>query len=170
MAWILLVLIIGLPVLEITVFVKVAGVMGFLPAIALAILSGIAGMALLRGQGLATALRARSLLDKGVMPVAEVFDGICLMVAGGLLLLPGFVSDVLALILLLPPVRAGLRSWLSRRLPMEGGSPFGDARAGQSGPQVIEGEFREVPEQDGQIEHRLNHTPNADKDDPARRG
>lgn len=162
MGWILLVLIIGLPVVEITVFVKVAGLMGFLPAVGLAVVSGILGMALLRGQGLSTALRARSLLDKGVMPVAEVFDGICLMVAGGLLLFPGFVSDIAGLILLLPPVRAALRSWLVRRMPAEDVAPFGAGRTGAAGPGVIEGEFHEVPDPDAPAADRLEHRPGSD--------
>ena len=50
------------------------------------------------------------------MPVAAGFDSLCLLVAGGLFILPGFVSDALALLLLLPPVRLGLRVLLARRL------------------------------------------------------
>lgn len=113
MAWLMVVALIGLPVLEITLFVKAAQWIGVLPTVALAIAAGMAGVALVRAQGLATMFRVRAQLDRGEMPVAEVFDGLCLALAGALLFLPGFFSDILALLLLLPPVRAALRLWLA---------------------------------------------------------
>ncbi|MBI2235890.1 MAG: FxsA family protein [Magnetospirillum sp.] len=137
MAWLVLVAILAFPVIEITLFVQSATTFGVLPTIAAAILAGMVGMAVLRRQGLATALAVRAQLDHGELPLAEAFDGLCLAVAGGLLLLPGFFSDVLALLLLLPPVRALLRRWLAARVNV--------ATPQNGGPLVIEGEFREVP-------------------------
>lgn len=140
MAWIVLLTIIALPVAEIAFFVKVAGLIGILPAILAAILAGMGGLALLRRQGLQTAARAQRSFEKGELPVEQVFDGVCLLVAGALLLLPGFLGDIVALALLLPPVRMVLRRWLGRHLvPRPPREP---------GPPVIEVEFREVPSDD----------------------
>lgn len=116
MGWIILVSVIALPVVEIAFFIKVADLIGLIAAIAAAILAGLIGMALLRGQGLATLNRARANLDRGEMPVDEAFDGLCLLIAGALLLLPGFLTDILAALILLPPVRALLRRWLAARV------------------------------------------------------
>ncbi len=116
MPWLIVLVLIGLPVVEIALFVKSAQWIGVLPTIALAIAAGMAGVALLRRQGLDTMFRARAQMDRGEVPVAEAFDGICLAFAGALLFLPGFFSDIVALALLLPPVRAALRLWLAGHL------------------------------------------------------
>jgi UPF0716 protein FxsA len=147
MAWFVLVAVLAFPVMEITLFVKSATTFGVLPTLAAAILAGVAGMALLRHQGLATALRARAQFERGEMPVSEVFDGLCLAAAGVLLLLPGFASDFLALLLLLPPVRAVLRHRLAGRVLAGRVTVTGHRPAGPrpSGPAVIEGDFHEVP-------------------------
>lgn len=147
MAWAVILTIIALPLLEVAIFVQVAQAVGILPAIAGAVVAGIAGLALWRHQGLQTLFRARAELDRGRMPVAELFDGLCLALAGGLLLLPGYLSDVAALLLLLPPVRAVLRAVLARHVvvvdvPAEQPTP-------RAGPQVIEVDYEEVrPDED----------------------
>ncbi len=129
--------ILAFPVIEITLFVQAATTFGVLPTIVAAIAAGMVGMAVLRRQGLATARAVRAQVERGEPPLAEAFDGLCLAVAGGLLLLPGFFSDVLALLLLLPPVRALLRRWLSTRVKV--------ATPPRRGPMVIEGDFHEIP-------------------------
>lgn len=73
------------------------------------------------------------------MPVAEVFDGLCLALAGVLLLIPGYLSDVLALALILPPTRRLLARLLARRFVVV------DGRAERGGgPGVIDVDYREV--------------------------
>ncbi|CAA7621926.1 FxsA family protein [Magnetospirillum sp. UT-4] len=141
MAWMVLLAVIAVPVIEIALFVKSAQLIGVLPTVLLAVGAGIAGIALVRLQGLGLLWRTRSQLDRGELPMAEVFDAVCLALAGGLLLLPGFLSDVVALALLLPPVRLLLRQWLGSRLVtvQAGGTP---QRAPD--PPVIEGEYRVV--------------------------
>ncbi len=143
MGWFILLSIIALPLLEVAIFVKAVDAIGILPAIAAAVVAGIAGLALWRHQGLQTALRARQTLDRGQMPVAEVFDGMCLLLAGGLLLLPGFMSDVVGLLLLLPPVRALLRHLLARRMVVVGGAA---PQRPRGGPTVIEADYTEIVE------------------------
>lgn len=137
MAWLVLAAIIAVPVVEIALFIQSAHWIGILPTIALAIGAGILGMALLRRQGLEVLLRTRAQMDRGEAPVGEVFDGVCLALAGVLLVLPGFFSDFIALALLLPPVRMALRGLLLVRMAVHGAPTH-------SGPQVIEAEYKVV--------------------------
>lgn len=137
MAWLVLAAIIAVPVVEIALFIQSAHWIGILPTIALAIGAGILGMALLRRQGLEVLLRTRTQMDRGEVPVGEVFDGVCLALAGVLLILPGFLSDFVALALLLPPVRMALRGLLLARMTVHGAPAH-------SGPQVIEAEYKVV--------------------------
>jgi UPF0716 protein FxsA len=120
MAWMVLVAVVALPVVEITLFIKSAQWLGLLPTILAAFAAGIIGIALIRAQGFQLLLRTRAQLDRGEVPVREVFDAVCLAAAGVLLVLPGFFSDFLAILLLLPPVRAALRLWLVGRLARAG--------------------------------------------------
>ena len=105
MALILLALFIGLPLLEVAVFIQVGGAIGVWPTIAATIATALAGSLLLRAQGLATLMRARAQMDQGQLPAREMFEGVCLVLAGALLLVPGFVTDVIGLLLFVPPLR-----------------------------------------------------------------
>jgi UPF0716 protein FxsA len=134
---------IGVPILEIAAFIEVGGRIGLGPTMAVVIATALAGAALLRHQGLATLHRARHSLAEGRMPIAEVFDGLCLIFAGGLLLTPGFVTDSVGLLLFVPGLRAVLRALIGRRLVAQPPRPPG------GGP-VIEGEFQRVEEEEVQ--------------------
>src|SRR5690242_16735752 len=105
MPWLIVVPLIALPIVEIVLFIKSAQLVGIGMTIVLAIGAGVVGVALVKRQGLAAMERARVQMEHGEMPVAEVFDGLCLALAGVLLVLPGFLTDFVALALLLPPVR-----------------------------------------------------------------
>lgn len=135
MAWVILLGLIALPVIEISLFIKSSQWIGFFPTIILAIAAGAAGLAVLRRQGFSTLLRTRTLLEQGQVPVAEIFDGLCLAVAGAFLILPGFFSDVVALLLLLPPVRTALRGVLGRHVVVQSTS---------SQPPIIDGDYQVV--------------------------
>lgn len=139
MAWMVLVAVVALPVIEISLFIKSAEWLGLIPTILAAFAAGALGIALVRAQGFELLMRTRAQMERGEMPVREVFDGLCLALAGFLLVLPGFFSDLLALLLLLPPVRAGLRLWLASRLVQPGATP-----AHSAGPQVIEADYHVV--------------------------
>lgn len=150
MAWIVLLAVIALPVIEIALFIKSAQWMGLLPTIAIAIGAGALGIALVRRQGAGTLLKVRAQMERGEVPVNEAFDGICLALAGGLLLLPGFFSDVLAILLLLPPVRTAIRLWLAshmRHVVVAGGQP--PQPTGR--PPVIDGDFTVITGNDEQL-------------------
>jgi len=149
MAWLLIALVIAVPVVEIAVFIKVAQGIGVLAAVLLAIGAGLFGLVLVRAQGLRTLMRAKAMADRGELPVAEMFDGLCVALAGGLLILPGFLSDLVAIALLLPPVRLGLKVWLARHFTLVGHDQPGSGRP--TGADVIDGEYTVVEPTDKRI-------------------
>jgi UPF0716 protein FxsA len=100
-----LAVLIGLPLLEIAAFVLVGSKIGVLWTIALVILSSCAGSILLRIQGFGAMRRIRAELEAGRDPGREVAHGFMILAAGVLLLLPGFVTDIIGLLLFLPRVR-----------------------------------------------------------------
>ena len=93
MAPIILLAFILVPIAEIAVFIQAGELIGLWPTIAAVILTAIIGTAMLRQQGIATLMRLRATVDRGEMPLREVFDGACLLIAGVLLLTPGFLTD-----------------------------------------------------------------------------
>ena len=143
MAWLLIAAVIAIPVAEIAVFIKTAQWIGLLAAVLLAVGGALIGLMLVRAQGLRTMMRAKTLIDRGEMPVMEMFDGLCVALAGGLLILPGFLSDAVALLLLLPPVRMVLKVWLARH--------FVVIDQPQSGPPVIDGDYTVIEPDDQRI-------------------
>ncbi len=153
----LVVLFILLPIAEIYVIVKVGEAIGILPTLALLILDGFLGAALARSQGRAAWLRFNQALAEGRVPAREVFDGAMIIVGGAFLLAPGFITDVIGLLLLLPPTRALFRGLVSRmarrrvavapRIIFFGGGPRGPAPP----PYDVEGSAREVDEPEREL-------------------
>ncbi|AWM60784.1 FxsA family protein [Pseudomonas songnenensis] len=134
------------PLAELYVLIKVGSSIGALATILLLVLSGIAGVLLLRLAGFATAWRARERLARGELPEREMLQGLMMAIGGGLLFLPGFISDVLALIVLFPPTRNFLFRQISRRIEAQvrRQRAFADdlqARSNPQRPNVIEGEW-----------------------------
>ena len=148
MAILLLAAFIGVPLVEIAVFIQVGGWIGLGWTLTLVVLTAVLGTWQLRAQGLATLLRAREQIDRGALPARELFDGACLLVAGALLLTPGFVTDATGFLLFLPPVRDLLRELLARyvRTSMETHIFVDGAEVGPEGAQgpIIDGEFQDV--------------------------
>jgi UPF0716 protein FxsA len=93
------------PVLELYVFFQVSTAIGFFPALLLIIAGSAIGVMVVRVAGLATALSARQSLQRGELPAEQMFQGLMVAVGGGLMVLPGFISDVIGLICLLPITR-----------------------------------------------------------------
>lgn len=146
---ILLAGLIFMPLAEIAVFIKVGGWLGLGPTLALIILTAVAGTWLLRHQRLAVLSRAQRQMEQGVLPVAEVFEGCCLVLAGALLLIPGFLTDAVGALLLLPPVRATLYRRLRRHIELRGMPDTAGADRGRqqrARPPIIDAEFEEVDE------------------------
>jgi UPF0716 protein FxsA len=111
----ILALLVVVPIVEIEVFVAVAHAIGGWNALGLLILVSIVGVWLVRHEGFVILGRIRRQLDRGAMPGDELIDGGLLLVAGLLMILPGFVTDGVALLLLFPPTRALARVGLKRR-------------------------------------------------------
>lgn len=154
------------PLAEIAVLIEVGGWLGVGPTLALIILTAVVGAWLLRRQGTAVLRRAQGQMQQGAVPLVEVFEGFCLVIAGALLLAPGFLTDTAGTLLLLPPVRAFLYRRVRRRLEAQvqaGAPPHAGAGPGPGGreqpppsgarkdaprpertPPVIDAEFEEV--------------------------
>ena len=138
-------LLILVPTAEIALFIQVGGFIGVWPTIALILLTAALGSVIIRIQGVAVLQRARKQLDQNVAPVAEVFDGACLLIAGVLLLTPGFATDAAGGLLLIPPLRAVLYGRLRQRLEMRAAqAQSGGGQAGPTGPTVIDVEYEEI--------------------------
>jgi UPF0716 protein FxsA len=103
------------PLVEIAVFLQVVQWIGVLDTLAVMLMISIGGAWIVKRQGVGTIARMRRELDAGRIPTGAMVDGGLLMVAGLLLLIPGFVTDAIGLLLLLPPVRAGVKLLLARR-------------------------------------------------------
>lgn len=104
------------PFVELYVIIQVAHVIGALDTIALLVVVSAVGAWLVKREGLGVWRRAQRQIGRGGMPGNELVDGVLILFAGALLLTPGFVSDVLGILLLLPPVRFALRGYARRRL------------------------------------------------------
>lgn len=158
MGLVLLLVMIAVPLVEIAVFIQVGGWIGLVPTLATVVITAFIGTALLRHQGLSTLTKARESLALGRFPVSEVFDGLCLVFAGALLLTPGFVTDAVGFLLFVPVLRTILRQRLGHFLLASGrvqtwsdGQP--QSRPGASGPTIIEGDY-EVDDNDNDSDRR----------------
>lgn len=157
------------PMLELVLLIKVGQWAGVLPTLALVVATAVAGGLLISRQSFTVMRQTLEAMSEGRMPVESVLDGLFLMLAGALLLTPGLITDVAALLLLVPPIRRVIARWSMRRLMRtatvrvyrhgEGPSSRSGARAGTGDGPIIEGEFERLdetparPQQDD--EHRL---------------
>lgn len=94
-----------LPLTEVMVFVAVGGEIGLLSTLMLCVLTALIGSFLVHKQGIEVLFRGRAALMEGVFPAQELFDGFCIVVAGAMLITPGFVTDTIGFSLLIPAVR-----------------------------------------------------------------
>lgn len=193
-----LLLILLLPILEIVGFIQVGDWIGAGPTIGLLALSAVVGVLLVRHQGLASLSKAQAAAARGEAPIGTVLDGFCAVLAGVLLIIPGFLTDILGILLLIRPLRRGIGRWLFSRIgagmpvftttgrggfgaggfgpgfggaaggPTSGDQGFGSAEFGTGGPRrgddpfrptpgvpgVIDGDFRDVTQEDRTGEDR----------------
>ena len=102
--WLFLILAL-VPIIEIALFIQVGGFIGLWPTLAIVVLTAITGTVLLRTQGVMTMQSLQSSLAEGRNPMDPIANGALILVAGILLMTPGFFTDALGLSLLIPPVR-----------------------------------------------------------------
>ncbi|WP_020396785.1 FxsA family protein [Thiolinea disciformis] len=109
---IIAVLLLLVPVLEIYLFVKVGGWIGFLPTIALLILMTFVGSYFVRHQGLSTLARIQKSMAQGQLPARDMLEGVLIVIGGILMMIPGFLSDILGILCILPPTRLAIAAAL----------------------------------------------------------
>ncbi|MGG3941293.1 FxsA family protein [Peribacillus psychrosaccharolyticus] len=116
----LLLSIVAFPVIEIIILLLSGKIIGFWPTLFALILMGIAGAYLAKKQGLETLRRAQAQMNVGQLPGNEMINGLCIMIGGILLVLPGFITDLAGLLLILPPTRKLckplLMRWITKKI------------------------------------------------------
>ena len=111
----LVVLFVAVPIVELAVIIQVGQLIGLWPTLALLVADSILGSVLMRSQGRTAWRNFELALRSGRPPAREVLDGVLVIFGGALLLTPGFATDLLGLLLLIPPTRAVVRRVLVRR-------------------------------------------------------
>jgi UPF0716 protein FxsA len=143
--WLLLAFV-AVPLIEIALFIKVGGLIGLWPTLFVVLATGIAGSWLIRRQGASTLASIRSSFGELRDPTIPLAHGALILVAGVLLLSPGFFTDTLGLLLLLPPVRRFAIDRIRSRMTVTAGplprDPFG-GRTGNPGP-VIDADYEVI--------------------------
>ncbi len=170
LGFLILLLLIAVPLIEIGLFVEVGGWVGGWSTVGLVILTAVVGLALVRIQGLGVLKKLNDGMGGGPFPAGAAFDGIALFMAGAMLVIPGFMTDTLGFLLLIPPLRRALGDRLRARAHFGGvhtgysshhtnqeDGPSIGPRASNSnegvnkGPGesiIIEGEFEEIKKDD----------------------
>jgi UPF0716 protein FxsA len=115
-AWALLLLFLVVPVAELYVIYLVGDAIGILPTLGLLAVDSVLGTLLLRSQGRAVWRRFNEAMAAGRVPHREVVDGVLVIFGGAFLITPGFLTDVVGLLLLVPPTRSVLRRVVVGRL------------------------------------------------------
>lgn len=110
------ILLILLPVIEIAVFIYVGQAIGVWKVVALVMLSAILGAVLLRFQSISVIRKINRDIRQGRTPEAGLIDGVLIVIGAILMIVPGFVTDVVGLLLMLPPVRSAIRHVLRSRM------------------------------------------------------
>jgi len=137
--------------IEISIFIQVAHVLGVLVTLLLVIFTSFIGMSLVRNQGFKNFLLMQQKMAAGESPAAEMVKSVSLILAGLLLVLPGFFTDLLGLLLLLPPVQKHLTLKLLPHLRFSR-MPGGGFSAG--GGETFDGEYQRKDDERDRIEHK----------------
>lgn len=119
----IVILLLLLPIAEITVFIQVGSRIGVGMTLLLVVAGVVGGIWLVRIQGFATAMRVQGMIARGESPAQEMLEGLALLVAGVLLVIPGFLTDIGAFILLIPPLRRAITRYYLRFNRLDGGAP-----------------------------------------------
>ena len=105
-----------IPIIEIYLLIEIGSMFGALTAVTLVILTGFLGAFLARMQGLQTLYRIQESLREGRMPSGELLDALLIVIAGLVLLTPGFLTDSAGFLLLIPPTRNSIKYWVRRQI------------------------------------------------------
>lgn len=144
---ILLLLFIVVPIVEMWLLITVGQQIGALPTIGLVLLTAFIGVSLLRYQGAAALLKARTKMSTGELPAREIADGLFFAVGGALLLTPGFVTDVIGFACLTPGIRTVIIGFFAKNIL--------GSQASQR--QFAQGRFSQGQAQYSQTSHQSEH-------------
>ncbi len=133
------------PVIEIALFIELGGAIGVWATIAIIFLTAAIGATVARAQGLSTLGELQSRLDSGADPREPMAHGALLLIAGLLLLTPGFMTDAFGFALLVPPIRAAVIRKVANHMTVHAATHPG-AQKRQSGPTVVDAEYEVVDE------------------------
>ena len=142
---ILLLLFFTVPLIEIFILIEVGGWIGAIPTIFFVVFTAVLGALLLRHQGLITLQRFQLSLAQGQVPAMELMEGVVLIIAGALLLTPGFFTDLIGFLCLIPPLRQAVIGRIVERQMIVAGGPGGE-HPDEGRHITIEGEFRREDE------------------------
>ena len=145
---ILLIAFIIVPIVEITLLIKVGSAIGIGTTILVVIFTAVLGAYLVKQQGFATIHAVQKEMNEGRMPAMQMAEGIALLLAGAVLLTPGFITDAFGFALLTPPIRKGLINWFISRSNFSAHTVYGGTssqtnQTSKSNGSVIEGEYSE---------------------------
>ncbi|MER2510719.1 FxsA family protein [Amaricoccus sp.] len=140
--WILPTLIL-LPMIEIALFIVVGGWIGLWPTLALVIASAVGGMSVIRVQGTQALMGLRRNMEAGGDPRDQLAHGALILVAGILLLIPGFLTDAIAILLLIPPIRAWVIGRGAARMTVKA-TRFGRTAPPRQPPGTIDAEYEVI--------------------------
>lgn len=157
----LLLLFIGVPVLELLIFLLLGSKIGITPTLAIIVITAILGAYLTKSQGLKALKKYQLALSEGRLPHEEVIDGVLILVAGAVLLTPGFLTDAIGFSLLIPPAREFFKTVTKAKLKDRVkvvGQEMGatDQSKAAAGPRVInvEAEVIDIPDPEPQSTDR----------------
>ena len=135
-----------IPLIELAVFASVSEHIGIWTTLLFALLTAIIGGSIVKYQGLQTLFSMRESMDRGQMPVQEIFDGFCLIAAGALLITPGFVTDTIGFLLLIPHIRKIVRHSLQTHFKWTSVSGADTTQKDFRQDGIIEGEYERINE------------------------
>jgi UPF0716 protein FxsA len=135
----LFLIILVLPLAEIYLLLEVGSLIGALPTVVLVIFTAVLGSWLLRQQGFTTFRRFQESLARGEVPAYEIVEGPLILLGGLLLLTPGFITDVMGIVCLIPPLRKKVAQYVIEHYMIQAGS-FDESVTTKTN--VLEGAFR----------------------------
>lgn len=140
----LFILFLLIPLAEIYLLIQVGGIIGAWPTVFLVVFTALLGAVLLRHQGLFTLNKVQTAMARGEVPTLAMLEGVILVLCGALLLTPGFFTDTIGFLGLVPPLRQALiRGVLARGMVSAMGGGFGQQHRQQPGDKnTLEGEYR----------------------------
>lgn len=144
---IILALFILIPIIEIFLFMRIGALIGVAPTLGMIVLTAIIGVSMLKIQGLSTLQRAQNNLQENKLPATELVEGVILLICGALLLTPGFFTDTIGFLMLVPHIRRSIAKVIIKKgkFHITSGSGFSGFSTHQhpnsDNSDIIDGEF-----------------------------